>query len=84
VNKSTHNGTINFLIGTGIAGAIAVWNLFRWMHHTSLNARFNTILWAAFFVVSLLSGLARILYFRNHRDYFAEEMDHRRSLAKGR
>jgi len=35
------------------------------------------------FAFSLLIIIFRIVYYRNQRDYFSEEMDHRRSLAKG-
>jgi len=83
VNRSIHKATMNLLIGTATGGALAAWNLFRWMHHSSPDARFNPISWSILFAISLISGPARLLYYRNHRDYFAKEMDHRSSLAKG-
>jgi len=83
VNQSTRNSSMKFVYGSGIAAACAVFNFFRWVHSASSGARFETILWAILFCISVLFGIARLLYYRTHRDYFAEEMEHRRLLAKG-
>jgi hypothetical protein len=53
------------------------------MRSRSPDAALETRIWFGLCGFSILLGIARYFYYRNRRDYFAEEMDHRRSLAKG-
>jgi hypothetical protein len=84
VNQNARKALITPLSAIGIAAAFAALNFFRWMHRASPEARFETRLWLILFAVSVVVAIARILYYRTHRDYFAEEVEHRSSLAKGR
>jgi len=52
------------------------------MHGSRPDGLFWGKVWFALAGVSILSGLFRIFYYQERRDYFSEEMDHRRSLAK--
>ena len=82
MNQSTRRATVRFLTGNGIAAAGAVWLFFRYMHSTRPDGPFWAKIWLVLACVSILMGLLRVLYYRNRRDYFAEEMDHRREIAK--
>jgi hypothetical protein len=73
---------IRFLIGTGIAAALASLNFVRWMRSTSPDAPVQARIWLALCIFSVVSGLLRFVYYRNRRNYFAEEMERRRSLTK--
>ena len=84
MTERTRKATLQSLTPTGIAAVIAALNFFWSTHHNSPWARFQTILWLALFGISVLVGVLRISYYRSHRDYFAEEMEHRRTLAKDR
>jgi hypothetical protein len=75
---------MGYVIGTGIGAMGAAFNAVRWMHSTRPEAHWETKFWFALCAASVLLGVFRFIYHRNRRDYFAEEMDHRRSLAKGR
>jgi len=52
------------------------------MRSTKPDAPFQAKVWLVLCGVSVLLGVLRLIYYRNRRDYFAEEMDHRRSLVK--
>jgi hypothetical protein len=80
--NSTQRATSRFLMGTAVAAIGAGLNAARWMHCTKPNAAFETKFWLVLCAISVGSGLVRFLYYRNRRDYFAEEMDHRRALTK--
>jgi len=83
VNKSTRKATIRFLFGNAVAAVYAAWLSVRSMHSLRSDGPLWGKIWLALCAMSVLLGLGRFLYYRNRRDYFAEEMDHRRSLAKG-
>ena len=70
---------MNTAIGACAAALIAV----ERMHSRSPDAGLGAKIWFGLCGFSILLGIARYLYYRNRRDYFAEEMDHRRGLAKG-
>jgi hypothetical protein len=74
---------MRFLFGTTVGATGAGLNAALWMQKTGPYARFQTRFWVIMCAVSVVSGLVRFLYYRNRRDYFAEEMDHRRALTKG-
>ena len=82
MNNATHRSLIRFLIGTAISAAVAAFNAVRFMHSTKPDAQFWAKVWLVLFGFSVVSGILRFLYYRNRRNYFAEEVDHRRSLAK--
>jgi hypothetical protein len=73
---------VRFLIGTAIAAFGAVFNLVHWMHSTKPDAPVQVGTWLVLCVLSVFSGFLRYFYYRNRRDYFAEEMERRRSLTK--
>ena len=83
MDKATRRSTIRFLIGTAIGAVGAGLDSVRWMHCTRPDA----ILWAKVSALccalSVILGVSHFIYYRNRRNYFAEEIDHRRSLAKG-
>ena len=83
LNKSTRQATLRFLTGNAIGAISAAWIGVRWMHSTKPNAHFEAKIWFVLCALSVLMGVLRFVYYRNRRDYFAEEMDHRRALAKG-
>jgi hypothetical protein len=82
MNKASRQSMIRFLIGTGIGAALAAFNSVRWMRNPSPDAPAQARIWLVLCVFSVVSGLLRFHYYRNRRDYFAEEMERRRSLAK--
>jgi hypothetical protein len=82
VNGASPRSTIRFLIGTVIGVGVAAWNSVRWMHSTSPDAPVWAKLWLVLCALSVILGLLRFAYYRNRRNYFAEEMDRRRSLAR--
>lgn len=56
----------------------------RWKHSTRHDASVEAKLFLGTSICFLLLFLVRLVYrgFPSKRDYFAEEMEHRRSLAK--
>jgi len=82
--NATRRSTIRFLIGTAIGAVLAALNSVRWMHMASPDAQVWAKVWLVLCAFSVISGLVRFLGYRNRCNYFAEEMDHRRSLAKDR
>ena len=80
---STRRSTIRFLIGTTVGAAGAAFNAVLWMHSKRPEAQIYVKVWVVLFAGSLILAVWRVVWYRKHRDYFAEEMDHRRSLAKG-
>lgn len=82
--NATRRSTIRFLFGTGIAAALAAFTSVRWMHSKSPLASVWAKVWVGLCAFSLISGLVRLLYYRNRRNYFAEEMARRHSLANDR
>ena len=82
MNRATRRSVIRFLMGTTIAAVGAALNLVRWMHSTKPDAPVWVRVWLGLCVLSVVSGLLRLFYYRNRRNYFADEMEHRRSLAK--
>jgi hypothetical protein len=82
MKKSTRRATIRFLTGNTIGAASAAWISVRWINSTRHDAPFWAKVWLVLCAVSVLLGVFRILYYRNRRDYFAEEMDHRCLSAK--
>ena len=83
VNKSTRKATIRFLFANAIAPVGAAWLSIRYMHSPRSDGPLWGKIWLALCAISVLLGTGRFLYYRNRRDYFSEEMDHRSSLAKG-
>ena len=82
MNNATQRSTIRILIGTAIGAALAAFNSVRWMHSASPGAPIWANVWLVLCGISVLSGFWRLVWYRNRRDYFAEEMNHRRSLTK--
>jgi|SRR5580692_7662144 hypothetical protein len=82
MKNATRRSTIRFLIGTAIGAALAAFNAVRWMHDTSPGAPICAKVWLVLCGTSVLLGFWRVVWYRNRPDYFAEEMDHRRSLTK--
>jgi hypothetical protein len=80
---STRKATILFLSGTAVGAVGAFINAMHWMHSKRPGASIYAKLYFAFFGISLALCVWRVVWYRNRRDCFAEEMDHRRSLAKG-
>jgi hypothetical protein len=83
MDNPTRRSTKRIVIGATVGAVGAAINAARWMHSPHVDAH----LWARSSIVlcalSVLIIIFRILYYRNRRDCFAEEMDHRRSLAEG-
>jgi hypothetical protein len=52
------------------------------MHSPRPEAPVWAKVWPALAIFSVISCVLRFLYYRNRRNYFAEEMDHRHTLAK--
>ena len=82
--NATHRSTINYVIGVAIAAIGAAINAVRWFHRTGSDAAVWTKVWIGLCAFAVIAGIFRVVYYRNRRDYFAEEMNHRRSLAKER
>jgi hypothetical protein len=82
MNNATRRSTIRILIGTAIGAALAAFNSARWMHNAGPDAPIWAKVWLVLCGISVLSDFWRLVWYRNRRDYFAEEMDHRRSLTK--
>ena len=80
---STRRATVRFLIGTAVGAAGALLNVLLWMHSKRPEAPIYTKLCLALLAISVTLAVLRFIWYRKHRNYFAEEMDHRRSLAKG-
>jgi hypothetical protein len=70
-------------MGNAIGAISTAWIGVRWLHSTKPNAHFEADISFALCTLSVLMGVSRFVYYRKRRDYFAEEMDHRRALAKG-
>jgi hypothetical protein len=83
VNSAPRRSLVRFLIGTTIGATGSAFNAVHWMHRTRPDAPVQVRIWLVLCVLSVVSALLRFLYYRNRRNYFAEEMEHRRSLAKG-
>jgi hypothetical protein len=75
--------TTRFLIGTAVAAAGALLNILLWVHSKRPEAPFFTKVWIVLLITSVLLAVLRFIWCGKHRNYFAEEMNHRRSLAKG-
>jgi len=84
VSNATRRATIRFVVGEAIAGLAAAFNFVRWMQSTRPDARVEAKIWLVLCVLSVALGFSYFLYYRNRRNYFAEEMEHKRSLAKDR
>ncbi len=83
MKPSTRKAMIRFLFGTAVAAAGALLNAILWMHSKRVEASSFTKFWFVLFAVSILLGTLRFIWYQKHRDYFAEEMDHRRALTRG-
>ena len=83
VKNPTRRATRNFVIGSGIAAIGAAISTARLMRTSRPGTAVWAKLWLALCILSVIAIVLRFIYYRNRRDYFAEEMDHRRSLAKG-
>jgi hypothetical protein len=81
-NSATHQSTIRFLIGTTIGAALPAFNAVLWMHSKSPDAPLQADIWFVLCALSVVAGILRFLYYRNRRNYFAEEMDYRRTLVR--
>ena len=81
MNNPTRRSTIRFLIGTAISAAGAAVNSVRWMRSARPDAPVEAKVWLFLCAFSVVLGVGRFLYYRNRRNYFAEEMDHRRALV---
>jgi hypothetical protein len=73
---------IRFLIGTAIGAALAAFNFVRWTRSTSPDGPVQARIWLALCIFSVVSGLLRFVYYRNRRNYFAEEMERKHSLVR--
>jgi hypothetical protein len=80
----TRRATISYVVGVAIAALGAAINAVRWSHRTSVDAPVWTRVWIGLCAFAVIAVVFRVVYYRNRRDYFAEEMDHRRSLTKDR
>ena len=80
--NNPRRATTRFLIGTAVGAAGALLNILLWMHSKRPAAPFFTKVWIVL-LTSVLLAVLRFIWYRKHRNYFAEEMNHQRSLAKG-
>jgi hypothetical protein len=81
-NNATHRSTIRFLIGTTIGAAVAAFNSVLWTHSKSPEAPLQANICFVLCAFSVAAGILRFLYYRNRRNYFADEMDYRRTLVR--
>jgi hypothetical protein len=68
------------------ACAIGTWfEYFRWKHSTMANAPVKVKIFLGMSILFSLAFLVRLFYrgVVTRRDYFGQEMEHRRSVAKG-
>ena len=80
---STRRATMRVLVGTVVGAAGLLLNAVLWMRSKRPEAPIYAKLDIALLALSAILGLSRLIWYRKHRDYFAEEIDHRRALAKG-
>jgi hypothetical protein len=82
-NIATHRSTIRIMTGCTIgAAAAAAFNSVLWMHSESPEAPLQANIWLVLCAISVAAGILRSLYYRNRRNYFAEETDYRRTLVR--
>jgi hypothetical protein len=81
-NNATHRSTIRFLIGTTMGAAPPAFNSVLWMHSKRPEAPLQANICFVLCAFSAAAGILRARYYRNRRNYFAEEMDHRHTLVR--
>jgi len=80
--KATRRNSIRILIGTALSGLGAAFEAVRYLHSSHPEDQVWAKVWIGLCILCVTFGIFQGIFYWNRRDYFAEEMEHRRSLLK--